>query len=65
MGKSANREAALRPGASADLILTQARDFTELFSRPHADRVVVRSGVPLAAAPLSYAELDSLEGLGS
>ncbi len=26
----------IRPGARADLILTRARDFTELFARPHA-----------------------------
>ena len=53
----------LAAGEPADFILTQARGFTELFSRPHSDRVVVRDGVALTAQPPSYAELDSLEGL--
>ncbi len=53
---------ALRPGASADLILTGARDFTELFARPQADRSVWRDGAPVAPAP-DYAEMDGLEGL--
>ena len=45
-------------------VLTQARDYTELFSRPQSDRVVVRDGVALREAAPSYAELDGLEGLG-
>ncbi len=53
----------LAAGEPADMILTQARDFTELFSRPQTDRVVVRNGASLAAAAPSYAELDALEGL--
>ena len=52
----------LRPGARADLILTRARDFTELFARPQADRTVLRDGAPVAPAP-DYAEIDALEGL--
>ena len=55
----------LARGEPADMILTQARDFTELFSRPQADRVVVRDGVALDAVAPSYAELDALEGLAS
>ncbi len=50
-------------GEPADIILTQARDFTELFARPQSDRVVVRDGAALDVAPPSYAELDQLEGL--
>ena len=50
-------------GAPADMILTRARDFTELFSRPQADRVVLRAGRQIAAAPPDYSELDDLEGL--
>lgn len=50
-------------GEPADMILTQARDFTELFARPQSDRVVVRDGVALDAAAPAYAELDQLEGL--
>ena len=53
---------ALRPGAPADLILTRARDFTELFARPHLDRTVLRHGVPTQPPP-DYAEIDALEGL--
>ena len=54
----------LAVGEPADFILTQARDYTELFSRPQSDRVVVRDGVALREAAPSYAELDGLEGLG-
>ncbi len=50
-------------GASADLILTDARDFTELLSRPHLDRAVLRAGRAIAAKPPRYADLDGLEGL--
>jgi len=50
-------------GAPADLILTRARSFTELFARPQHDRTVLRAGAPCEAALPSYAELDRLEGL--
>ena len=53
----------LAVGEPADMILTQARDFTELFARPQADRVVVRDGVALDAVAPHYSELDALEGL--
>jgi cytosine deaminase len=53
----------LAAGEAADFILTQARDFTELFSRPQADRVVIRNGVSLDATAPRYAELDALKGL--
>jgi cytosine deaminase len=52
----------IRPGADADLILTGARNFTELFSRPHEDRTVLRGGAPLEPPP-DYAEIDAPEGL--
>jgi cytosine deaminase len=52
----------IRSGASADLILTGARNFTELFARPHADRTVLRGGAPLEPPP-DYAEIDAPEGL--
>ncbi len=52
----------MRAGASADLVVTSARDFTELFARPQADRIVLRNGATLAPPP-DYAELDALEGL--
>ena len=54
--------AALTVGAPADMILTRARDFTELFSRPHSDRAVLRGGRPVDEAPPDFAELDDLEG---
>ena len=53
----------LRPGARADMILTRARDFTELLARPQSDRIVVRNGEVSSARPPDYAELDTLEGL--
>jgi cytosine deaminase len=53
----------LAVGEPADFLLTQARDFTELLSRPHSDRVVVRDGAALAAKPPAYSQLDKLRGL--
>jgi cytosine/creatinine deaminase len=55
----------LVPGGPADMILTQAREFTELLARPQSDRIVLRAGKPSNATPPSYAELDSLEGLST
>ena len=52
----------IEPGAPADLVLTQARDFTELFARPHADRTVLRAGAPVGPPP-DYSDLDAVEGL--
>ena len=54
---------ALKAGAPADLVLTQARDFTQLFSRPQSDRTVLRAGAPIDTMPPDYAELRALEGL--
>lgn len=54
----------LAVGEPADFILTQARDYTEMFSRPQSDRVVVRAGAALREAPPPYSDLDTLEGLG-
>jgi cytosine/creatinine deaminase len=53
----------LRSGMRADMILTSARDFTELLARPQSDRVVVRNGEASSAAAPDYAELDALQGL--
>ena len=55
----------LRPGGPADMILTQAREFTELLARPQSDRIVRRAGETSNATPPSYAELDGLEGLST
>ncbi len=54
-----------RPGAPADMIVTRARDFTELMARPHNDRVVLRHGQALTAGPPDFADIDALEGLSS
>ncbi len=54
--------AGLAEGAPADFIVTEARSFTELFSRPQSDRVVVRNGNAISTTLPRYAELDSLEG---
>jgi cytosine deaminase len=46
----------------ADMILTRARSFTELFARPQHDRTILRSGACVRAALPAYAELDHLKG---
>jgi cytosine/creatinine deaminase len=53
---------ALAAGGAADIVLTRARSFTELFARPQGDRTVLRAGVAQSAALPAYAELDHLEG---
>ena len=50
----------LAEGAPADLVLFNARSWTELHARPHADRIVLRDGVALETALPDYAELDPL-----
>jgi cytosine/creatinine deaminase len=52
----------LHPGSAANLILTRARDFTELLARPQSDRIVVRNGEASKVEPPDYSELDVLEG---
>jgi cytosine deaminase len=47
-------------GGPADLILVPARTWTELLSRPHSDRLVIRAGRAIDAAPPDYSELDHL-----
>ena len=49
-------------GNPADLVLFRARGWTELLSRPQADRVVLRAGRALEAALPDYRELDDLFG---
>lgn len=48
------------PGRPADLVLTRARSFDELVSRPQADRLVLRGGRPSESTLPDYAELDVL-----
>ena len=50
----------LRVGGSADLVVFAARSYSELFSRPQSDRVVLRAGRAIDTTPPSYRELDHL-----
>lgn len=50
----------LAPGAPADFILFKAREWTELFARPQADRIVVRNGRQIDRTLPDYADLDYL-----
>lgn len=52
-------------GAPADLVLTRARDWTELFSRPQTDRTVLVSGRAIDRTLPDYRELDHLMGRAS
>ena len=48
----------LAPGASADLVICNARDWTELYARPQSDRIVVRGGAEIDTTLPDYRELD-------
>lgn len=50
----------LEAGGGADLVLLRARSWTELLSRPEADRIVVRNGRAIDTTPPDYRELDAL-----
>ncbi|MEI5664667.1 cytosine deaminase [Bosea sp. CCNWLW174] len=50
----------LAVGGPADLILTHARDWTEFFARPQADRTILVNGRAIDRALPDYRELDSL-----
>ncbi|MGF6227489.1 cytosine deaminase [Inquilinus ginsengisoli] len=50
----------LAAGGGADLVLLRARSWTELLSRPQADRIVVRAGRAVDTTPPDYRELDAL-----
>jgi len=47
-------------GQPADLVLFQARRFSELLSRPQSDRIVLRGGRVIDSALPSYRELDGI-----
>jgi cytosine deaminase len=49
-------------GASADLVLFRARNWTELLARPQSDRTVLRSGKTIDRTLPDYRELDQLMG---
>jgi cytosine deaminase len=47
-------------GAPADLVIFKARSWTELFSRPQSDRIVLSDGVQIDRTLPDYAELDDV-----
>jgi cytosine deaminase len=49
-------------GQPADLVLFSARHWSELLSRPQADRMVIRSGRAIEHSLPDYRELDELTG---
>jgi len=53
----------IAPGRPADLVLFRARNWTELLSRPQADRTVLRAGAPIVRTLPDYRELDDLAGM--
>ncbi|NRA99910.1 MAG: cytosine deaminase [Rhodobacteraceae bacterium] len=50
----------LAPGAPADLVICNARTWTELFARPQADRIVLRNGAAIDRTLPEYSVLDDL-----
>jgi cytosine deaminase len=50
----------LAAGGAADLIVVKARSFSELLSRPQADRTVIRAGRAIDRTLPDYADLDDL-----
>lgn len=50
----------LAAGGPADFVIFRGRSWTELLSRPEADRIVVRDGRAIERAVPDYAELDDL-----
>nr|WP_274628464.1 cytosine deaminase [Mesorhizobium shangrilense] len=53
----------LHAGGKADFVIFRGRSWTELLSRPEADRIVVRDGRAIDAVLPDYSELDDLMGL--
>ncbi|WP_204251263.1 cytosine deaminase [Elioraea rosea] len=54
------REAAIREGGPADLVILRARAWHEALSRQQGDRIVLRAGRTIDTALPDYAELDRL-----
>jgi cytosine deaminase len=53
-----NQTGFLRAGGVADFVIFPARRYSELLSRPHSDRIVIRDGRVSDAAVPDYAGLD-------
>jgi cytosine deaminase len=51
-------------GGPADLVITRARTFNELLSRPQSDRIVLVAGRQIDTTLPDYRELDGLMGIG-
>ncbi|MEL7344048.1 MAG: cytosine deaminase [Pseudomonadota bacterium] len=49
----------LAPGQPADLVICNAREWTELYSRPQSDRIVIRNGQEIDTTLPDYRELDA------
>jgi cytosine deaminase len=54
--------AEIKAGAPADLVLLKGRSWTELMSRPQANRTVIRAGKAIDTTLPDYRELDDLMG---
>ncbi len=50
----------LAPGETADLVICNARNWSELFARPQSDRVVLRNGRAIDTTLPAYSALDHL-----
>ena len=50
----------LADGTTADLVIFNARNWNELYSRPQSDRIVLRNGIAIDRKLPSYSELDAL-----
>jgi hypothetical protein len=50
----------IAPGAPAELVVFNARGYSELLSRPQSDRIVLRGGKPIDTTLPDYRELDHL-----
>jgi cytosine/creatinine deaminase len=48
----------LMPGVCADLIIFNARSYSELLARPQSDRLILRQGQPISSILPSYRELE-------
>ncbi|WP_158540123.1 cytosine deaminase [Rhodosalinus halophilus] len=53
----------LRDGNPADLILFNARNWSEFAARPQSDRVVLRRGAARDTTPPEFPDLDDLKGM--
>ena len=50
----------IRNGSQADLVLFEARNWSEFVARPHSSRIVLRSGSMINTTPPEFSELDHL-----